>query len=55
MARAMLEAGQKYPKITDAKIKQHSSHLRILGACLRNQISNLRNENLLSTPGRRCT
>ena len=34
--------------------KQHSSHLRKIGACL-HQILNLRNENLLSTPERRCT
>ena len=34
------------------KIKQHSSHLRKIGACLRHQILNLRNENLLSTPER---
>ena len=37
------------------KMKQHSSHLRKIGACLRHQILNLRNENLLSTPERRCT
>ena len=37
------------------KIKQHSSHLRKIGACLRRQILNLRKENLLSTPERRCT
>ena len=36
------------------KMKQHSSHLRKIGACL-HQILNLRNENLLSTPERRCT
>ena len=35
-----------------AKIKQHSSHLRKIGACLRHQILNLRNENSLSTPER---
>ena len=35
-------------------IKQHS-HLRRIGACLRHQILNLRKENLLSTPERRCT
>ena len=34
--------------------KQHSSHLRKIGACL-HQLFNLRNENLLSTPARRCT
>ena len=33
------------------KIKQHSSHLRKIGACLRHQILN---ENLLWTPERRC-
>ena len=37
------------------KIKQHSSHLRKIGACLRHQTLNLRNENLLSTLERRCT
>ena len=36
------------------KMKQHSSHLRKIGACL-HHILNLRNENLLSTPERRCT
>ena len=36
------------------KTKQHSSHLRKIHACL-HQILNLRNENLLSTPARRCT
>ena len=36
------------------KIKQHSSHLRKIGARL-HQLLNLRNENLLSTPERRCT
>ena len=36
------------------KNKQHSSHLRKLGACLRQQILNPRKENLLSTPARRC-
>ena len=35
------------------KIKQHSSLLRKIGACL-HQILNLRNEHLLSTPERRC-
>ena len=35
------------------KTKQHSSHLRKIGACL-HQLLNLRNENLLSTPVRRC-
>ena len=36
------------------KTKQHSSHLRKIGACL-HQLLNLRNENLLSTPERQCT
>ena len=36
------------------KLKQHSSHLRKIGACL-HQVLNPRNENLLSTPERRCT
>ena len=35
------------------KTKQHSSHLRKIGACL-HQLLNLRNENLLWTPVRRC-
>ena len=35
------------------KSNQHSSHLRKIGACL-HQLLNLRNENLLSTPARRC-
>ena len=35
------------------KIKQHSAHLRKIGACL-HQLLNLRNENLLSTPARQC-
>ena len=37
------------------KIKQHSSHLRKIGACLRHQPVNQRKENLLWTPERRCT
>ena len=36
-----------------AKIKQHSAHLRKIGACLY-QLLDLRNENLLWTPERRC-
>ena len=36
------------------KTKKHSSHLRKIGACLHPML-NLRNENLLSTPERRCT
>ena len=35
------------------KIKQHSSHLRKIGACL-HQVLNLRNEKLLLTLERRC-
>ena len=38
-----------------SKINQHSSHLLQIGACLRHQLLNLRNENLLSTQERRCT
>ena len=34
--------------------EQHSSHLKKIGACL-HLLLNLRNENLLSTPERRCT
>ena len=36
------------------KIKQHSSHLRNIGAYLHHQPLNLRNENLLWTPVRQC-
>ena len=36
------------------KTKQHSSYLRKSGVCL-HQLSNLRNEKLLSTPVRQCT
>ena len=39
-------------KFKDIK-EQHSSHLRKIGACL-HQLLNLRNENLLWTPERRC-
>ena len=35
-------------------MKQHSSHLRKIGACLRHQPVNQRKENLLQTPERRC-
>ena len=49
-----VEAGSKHPEIK-GETKQHSSHLRKIGACLRHQILNLRNENLLLTPERRCT
>ena len=35
------------------KTKQHASHLLKMGACL-HQLLNLRNENFLSTPERRC-
>ena len=48
------EAGQKFVTTKGEKAKQHSSHLRKIGACL-HQILNLRNENLLSTVERRCT
>ena len=41
--------------ILKEKTKQHSSHLRRIGGCPRHQILNLRSENLLSTPERRCT
>ena len=40
-------------KTKGASKEQHSSHLRTIGACL-HQILNLRNENLYSTPVRRC-
>ena len=37
------------------KIKQHSSHLRKIGACVCHQPLDQRKENLLWTPERRCT
>ena len=40
-------------KLDRSKKEQHSSHFRKKGACL-HQLLNLRNENLLSTPARRC-
>ena len=43
----------KSVKIKGSMKEQHSSHLRKIGACL-HQVLNLRNENLLSTPARRC-
>ena len=49
------EAAWRLAKSTlklNEKIKQHSSHLRKIGACLRHQILNLMNESLLSTPER---
>ena len=52
--RSSVEAGQKCVKNQRGKIKQHSSHLLKIGACL-HQLLNLRNENLLSTPERQCT
>ena len=51
--RSSVEAGQKCMKIKGEKTKQHPSHFRRIGACL-HQLLNLRNENLLSTPERRC-
>ena len=51
---AAVEAGQKCVEIKGEKTEQHSSHLRKIGACL-HQLSNLRNENLLSTAERQCT
>ena len=48
-----VEAGPKCSKIKGEKTKQHSCHLRKLGACL-SQLLNLENENLLSTPAGRC-
>ena len=49
------EAAGKLAKSVKKSMKeQHSSHLRKIGACL-NQLLNLRNENLLSTPERQCT
>ena len=41
-------------KFKEQERAQHFSHLRKIGACL-HQLLNLRNENLLSTPERRCT
>ena len=52
--RSSVEAGQKCSKIKGEK-KQHSSHLRKIGACLHHQLLNQRNENLLWTPERQCT
>ena len=52
-AREAWRLAKKFLKIEGATLKQHSSHLRKVGACL-HQILNLRNENLLSTPERRC-
>ena len=40
-------------KLKEKKSEQHSSHLRKIGVCL-HQLLNLRNENLLWTPERRC-
>ena len=40
-------------KLKEQDTEQHSSHLRKIGACL-HQLLNLRNENLLWTPERRC-
>ena len=51
--RSSVEAGQKCVEIKKSVKEQHSSHLRKIGACL-HQILNLRNENLLWTPERRC-
>ena len=48
------EAAWKLDKSESKKTEQHSSHLRKIGACL-HHLLNLRNENLLSTPERRCT
>ena len=48
-----VEAGQMCPTMKGEKKEQHSSHLRKIGACLR-QLLNLRNENLFWTPERRC-
>ena len=47
MTRAMCprssgEDGQKNPKNSMRKIKQHSSHIRKIGVCLRHQILNQR-------------
>ena len=47
-----------WPKISSnwrRNTKQHSSHLWRIGVHLRHQILNLRKENLLQTPERRCT
>ena len=51
---AAWKLAKSIPKLRE-KIKQHSSHLRKIGASLRRQILNLMNENLLSTLERRCT
>ena len=52
--RSSVEAGQKCVKLKRSMKEQHSSHIWKIGACL-HQLFNLRNENLLSTPERRCT
>ena len=52
---AACRLAENIQKLKGEKIKRHSSHLRKIGACLRHQILNLRKENLLSTPERRCT
>ena len=52
--RDSVEAGPKYPETLKEKVKQHSSHLQKIGACLRHQPLNQRKENLLWTPERRC-
>ena len=59
MARAMcpcssVEVCQNIRKLKE-KHKKYSSHFRKIGVCLRHQILNLGNENLLWTPERRCT
>ena len=51
--RSSVEAGQQCIRMKAYKRKQQSSHLRKIGACL-HQILNLRNENLLWSPERRC-
>ena len=53
--RCAREAAWRLAKsILKKEKKQHSSHLREIGACL-HLILNLKNENLLSTSERRCT
>ena len=47
-------ANKKILKNSKRNVKQHSSHLRKIGAYL-HQLFNLRDENLLWTPERRCT
>ena len=52
-SRSSVKVGQKNVLNSRIKEEQHSPHLRKIGVCL-HQLLNPRNENLLSTPARRC-